>query len=86
VRLSEEDFAVRREEHLLVQIVGDAHRDHVRIGNTSLLRVDSLEPDPDELFSVDEETKVLRILGRAVVTEVAIWLAKSPEAQQTAGA
>ena len=77
MRLREEDGAVRREKYLLVEIIRDSHGDHARVRHASFLRLDPLEPDPDELLSLDEEAKPVRILacfrqGEGYLADVAL--------------
>src|SRR4029078_2667023 len=46
VRLGEEHLGIGREEHLLLNGVGDADRQHVEVLDPRLLRFDALHPAP----------------------------------------
>lgn len=65
MRLGEEDLAVHREQHLLVDVVRDARDEDFGIRHAALLRIDSFLPKPEVLLAVDEEAEVVGALDRA---------------------
>lgn len=52
VIFGEELLVVDGEQRLFLGFVGDANGDDGRIGNARLLRLEALEPDPDDPFSL----------------------------------
>jgi hypothetical protein len=69
VGLSKEHVGIFGEQQLLVNVIADPHRDDLGIGNTGLLRVLALLPEPDELLVVHEEAEGRAVFARVVERE-----------------
>jgi hypothetical protein len=65
VRLGEERFLVHREQHLLLDVAGDAHGEDATVFDTRLLRIDALEPGPGEVPACHAEHEPAFVLCRA---------------------